>query len=236
MTLVGVEAGSERVVDLSPDLRLAYLGDTKIYEHRSVLPRAFVVGRTRVAQSEESALKMLNSPALDLRREAVVPDADWRRPGGGLSSPDAATSAASVMVVEYRPERVIVEADLAAPGLLVLTDSDYPGWTALVDGEERPIQRADYAFRGVLLEAGRHRVELVYQPGSFRAGLIVSGLAGVAVVGLVALRGRRRRAGDGATLSRRRSPEHDLAGSRRGLHTPGGYGIISRAVDSLEVR
>lgn len=181
MSLVGAEPGQERVVDLSPDLKLVYLGDAKIYEHRAVLPRAFVVGRVRLAPDDEAALGILRSPEFDAREEAVVGEADWLASGGG---PTALGQSAQVRVAEYRPERVVVEADLAAPGFLVLTDAAYPGWKALVDGRERPILRTNYLFRGVRLEPGRHRVEFVYEPASLRAGLAISGLT--AALALVA--------------------------------------------------
>ena len=181
MSLVGAEPGQERVVDLSPDLKLVYLGDAKIYEHRAVLPRAFVVGRVRLAHDDEAVLDLLRSPEFDAREEAVVEEADWLATGGG---PTALGRSAQVRVAEYRPERVVVEADLAAPGFLVLTDAAYPGWRALVDGREQPILRTNYLFRGVRLEPGRHRVEFVYEPASLRAGLTVSGLT--AALALVA--------------------------------------------------
>ncbi|HLA04704.1 MAG TPA: hypothetical protein VJZ16_01855, partial [Syntrophales bacterium] len=41
-------------------------------------------------------------------------------------------------------------------------------------GEGRKIYRADNAFRAVPLEAGRHVVEFVYDPASFKWGLAIS--------------------------------------------------------------
>lgn len=192
LTQVGPEAGSHRVVDLSPDLRLVYLGDTKVYENRAALPRAFAVGRTRLARGDEAALAALRDPSFDPRREAVVGEVDWARPGGGAQGSSALADAARVDVVEHHPERVVVEAELPTTGLLVLTDSAYPGWRATVNGEERAIQRVNHAFRGVKLEAGRHRVVFAYEPASFRVGLAVSGVALLSIVGLIVAPRRAR--------------------------------------------
>ena len=82
--------------------------------------------------------------------------------------------AEEVTILSYDPSRVVVKASLGAQGYLVLTDPYYPGWRARVDGEERPIHRADYLFRAVQLDAGEHIVEWVYAPPSLRLGLILS--------------------------------------------------------------
>ena len=48
--------------------------------------------------------------------------------------------------------------------VLVLHDIYYPGWEAYVDGERRPILRANLLFRGVEVPPGRHRVEFRFRP------------------------------------------------------------------------
>lgn len=67
----------------------------------------------------------------------------------------------------------------------MLTDAYYPGWRALVDGRPAKIERADYYFRAVYLEGGKHTIEFVYDPLSFKVGLAIS-LASLAlmVIGL----------------------------------------------------
>jgi uncharacterized membrane protein YfhO len=67
----------------------------------------------------------------------------------------------------------------------VLTDSWYPGWIARVDGIETPIERADYIFRAVRLAPGEHRVEFEYRPASLQIGALISGVALLALFGVV---------------------------------------------------
>jgi uncharacterized membrane protein YfhO len=75
----------------------------------------------------------------------------------------------------------------------VVTDTFYPGWRALVNDVPAPILRADHAFRGVWLDAGRHRVVFFYAPGSVRVGAIVSLVAtGVVICCLGWPSGRRK--------------------------------------------
>jgi hypothetical protein len=79
---------------------------------------------------------------------------------------------------------------------------DAPGWRVHVDGDERPLLRADLALRAVALDAGSHEVRFSYHDPSVRTGLTLSmiGLVGVAAAfGAGWWNGRRRGAGtDGA--------------------------------------
>jgi uncharacterized membrane protein YfhO len=86
--------------------------------------------------------------------------------------------------------RRTIDLVVAQPGYLVLAYTYYPGWTATVDGRPAEILRADYVLLAVPVEAGQHRVELVYRPLSFIVGAAISGLAVLAMVGL-ALKERR---------------------------------------------
>src|SRR5262249_16785056 len=95
---------------------------------------------------------------------------------------DAAITTAGARIVRYEPDRITIEAQLPRPGFLLLLDNYYPGWRASAAGREVPILRADYTFRAVALPAGATTVEFVYQPTSFRAGLAVALLAGIALV------------------------------------------------------
>ncbi len=96
--------------------------------------------------------------------------------GGGAGS-----GTATLIVDE--PERIIVETDAVRPGILVLTDTFYPGWRVTVDGAPASLLRANYLFRGVYVPAGAHRIEFMYQPAPFRRGLLVSSLALAVVLG-----------------------------------------------------
>jgi hypothetical protein len=97
----------------------------------------------------------------------------------------------SVRLVVDEPERLVAEAIVAAPGLVVIADTFAPGWAASVDGRPAPIVRADFAFRGVAVDAGAHRIELRYRPAAFRVGAATSALAFLVVV-VVAAAARRR--------------------------------------------
>ena len=75
---------------------------------------------------------------------------------------------------------------------LVTSDAYYPGWRALIDGQETRLYRADYAIRGLILPPGQHLVEFIYVPKSLYAGATISTLTMLVVI-IVAVGPRLRR-------------------------------------------
>jgi hypothetical protein len=174
-----------------PSLPLSYDGrDLRVYATPRPLPRAGVVGAQRVAPTEEAQLAAVLEPGFDGRTTVVT-----ERPLPGLQAAPADRPAGRARIVTYEPERVVVEATAARPAELVLTDVHYPGWKVTLDGEPADLHRVDYLLRGTTLPAGSHRVELRYEPLSWRIGWIVSLISLVALAAAVAIALRRRRPG-----------------------------------------
>jgi O-antigen/teichoic acid export membrane protein len=158
-----------------PRLQEVYSGpDGRVYENKDVLPRAFVVGNVQLAPDAHTALQLLSSPGFDPSASAVVEGATdiGVGDGGEASAPEAGRSA---LVVAYSGRKVDVRA--SGPGLLVLTDNNFPGWKATVDGQPVGVVTADYTFRGVPLPPGEHQVEFTFAPASVIIGALVSGLS-----------------------------------------------------------
>ena len=79
--------------------------------------------------------------------------------------------------VRYRPNRVTIKTQQEGNGFLVLMDSYFPGWTVKVDGEDKPILRANHFYRAVQLGPGEHTLEFEYFPEGFKLGLVISGIS-----------------------------------------------------------
>ncbi len=62
-------------------------------------------------------------------------------------------------------------------GYLVLSEAQYPGWRARIDGAIVPVQRVDVMFQGVAVPAGRHSVVFEFASTTLRAGFAISTLA-----------------------------------------------------------
>ncbi len=68
------------------------------------------------------------------------------------------------------------EIEVVSPGAgwVYFSQIFYPGWQARVDGQVQPIYRANYAFMAVYSPREGARIELKYNPASFRFGKLLS--------------------------------------------------------------
>ncbi len=148
-----------------------------VHEFLGALPRAFAVGEVREFDDPSRALAEYGVESFDPAQYATVL--------GELPGPVESAAGSAVEVVSYGPHEIEVTAKVERPCLLVFSEVYYPaGWKAFVDGTETEIYRANYAFRSVYLGPGQHRVVMTYVPGTLRAGLILSLLAGIAIAAL----------------------------------------------------
>jgi hypothetical protein len=200
---------SERHLENVPGLRL--LGqdlDTRVYKNTRAYPRAWIVHDVHVVPGEDEAFRFLQAHA---RREdgAFIVDSFDPRQGAVLEHSgeitDETLRAAQesrecsrgkrdrATIEHYSGRSVTLRVDAACPGLLVLSDTYFPGWTATVNGRDRTIYPTNGAFRGVPVAKGTSRVEFRYEPRAFPIGiaLAVTGLIGF--IGVWVLSAWRRR-------------------------------------------
>jgi hypothetical protein len=178
--------------DAYPGLRLVRDGELRVWENAEAVPRAYVVGRVHGVAGEDAAFARALSPGFDPRAEAVVTGGAVPPPGGAVPASPRSTAAITVDT----PTRVTVRAHLDGPGLLVLTDTHYPGWIATIvsarserpSGTGAPVLLVNGMFRGVWLPAGDHEVHFIYRPASVRLGLALALLALAACLRMAARR------------------------------------------------
>ena len=97
-------------------------------------------------------------------------------------------SLASIRLTEYAPNRLVYTTDNAADGVAVFSEIYYPdGWQTTIDGQPASLARADYVLRALHIPAGRHTIEMRFDPTSLH---VTEGIAYTAAVlillGLVA--------------------------------------------------
>jgi hypothetical protein len=184
--------------------------DVQVRRNRAAFPRAWVVRSAHLIRplaagtsaSRDALITRLRSadpqgqadprrPATDLRAAAYI---ETDQPAAlapylleGAAAPDPTES---VTVREDSSTRVVIEAQLARPGIIILADAFEPGWRLTVDGIPAPVLRANLMMRGAVVDAGAHTLVYRFEPASVRIGALVSaaGLAALAGLALWALR------------------------------------------------
>jgi hypothetical protein len=139
-------------------------GQMWIYRLEPSSPRVYVAQAIEAVDSE-AVLEQEELPEFERTNEALIDQDsvgllrhDYASGSGGKGSPGSA------QITGYRRNSVMIEVNTDRAGILVLHDIYYPGWEVTVDGERRPMLRANLLFRGVEVEAGRHRVEFQFRP------------------------------------------------------------------------
>lgn len=114
---------------------------------------------------------------------------------GPASTRDASES---VALASETSDDLEFDVSLSSSGLLVVNDAFHPGWKAWVDGRRAPVIDVDSRARAVRLAAGRHHVSMRFAPLSVTLGLVLTAVtaAGIAVLGALAIVGRRSGSSD----------------------------------------
>ena len=167
----------------------------EIYANPRALPRAFLASGLAPASGPDDALRQLLAPDLDPRRTVIVESEPALRAAAATGDPPG-----EARITAYQDERVVVQAQTAAPAWLVLADSFDPDWTATRNGEPVEILPADGLFRAVPLPPGASQVEFRYRPRAFRLGAAIGAASLIATLWL-ARRWRPRRAAQGESIA-----------------------------------
>ena len=161
-------------------------------------PRAYLATHL-IPVDSESVLEQEELPEFD-RAHAALIEQDAAPASRATTAPATAPRTpiqptAPRRSREYGRNAVTLEVETDRDSVLVLHDIFYPGWEAYVDGQRRPILRANLLFRGVEVSPGRHRIEFRFRP------LSIDNLSSAAADLDEQERGRRSgdgRLGDGA--------------------------------------
>jgi hypothetical protein len=152
--------------------------DVVIFENPDALPRTMLVHDAHIADDQAAMAEMRGD---EFKPEQMLILAD----GDSLHTGSAQREDEYTRIIEYQPERVVLTVRASAEAYVFLADSWYPGWIARVDGVETSIQHADLIFRAVHVSPGTHQIEFEYRPMSLYAGVIVSLIALVSLLGTV---------------------------------------------------
>jgi hypothetical protein len=158
------------------DLVFTGASGLKVYRHRGVFPRAWAVHELVQAPQSQAGNRMIQDQLADFRRLAYTL---YRPPPlESCAKPD------DVAMTARSTDLVRIRANMACQGMVVVSDTFYPGWRADIDGHSARIYEVNGAMRGVVVPRGAHTVTFHYRPNSAIIGGLLTfiGLAGAAFV------------------------------------------------------
>jgi outer membrane protein assembly factor BamB len=172
-----------------PFTQLNSVPDVTTYSAPGAFPRAWVVPSAfgSPAGDDGKAFAAMDGPAFNPAQAAVV--------DGNAPALPMGAAAGTAVIVQDDPEHLEIQAN--SPGLLVLSDSWYPRWTATVDGSPAPVLRVNCAMRGVVVPRAGARVRMDYANPALVPLACLSWVAVLAAIAFVVRdyrRGREREA------------------------------------------
>src|SRR5262249_41822643 len=137
-----------------------------VFENPTRVPRAYVTYRTRAAPGADELLAAISRKEFDPLETSYVEGMAPIQPPG-----DAPLRGAPATILRDEDRTIEIEADLAAPGLVVVADAYYPGWQATVDDVPAAVVAVDHLFRGVPAGPGHHRIRFHFECRSAERGI-----------------------------------------------------------------
>jgi hypothetical protein len=155
------------------------------------LPHAQLVTDYQVRHDRDDIFRTMASRDFDPRRTVILESEPHPLPA---PNPNPGT----VRIANLSSDELAVEADVATPAILLITDPYSRDWRAVpLEGSSQQsyeILPADYILRAIPLAAGHHHLLVEYAPPSFRTGRAISLAAFTLWIGAaVGLRSRERR-------------------------------------------
>jgi hypothetical protein len=150
----------------------------KVYRRPDAFPRTWAVHELVPAASlGESNIQIFRDPESFHRKATIL---------GAAPPPKLETCNGQdrVDLIEHLPGRLAIRADLACAGMVVLSDSYYPGWSARIDHRPTAIHQVNGAMRGVVVPPGSHTITMHYRPVSVYLGFALTALGILAALQL----------------------------------------------------
>jgi hypothetical protein len=157
-------------------------GTVVVFERRRVLPRLFLPAAAETPEGTDWAAWLARNRSFAAR--ALVAPSPGRPAAWSASSPDGS----ALRLLTLGPARLAAAARLAEDRLLASSVYQDGGWRLLVDGGPRATVLANGPFVAAWLPAGEHRVDLVYRPPGFVAGMVFAAVALAAALAVLAPR------------------------------------------------
>lgn len=174
--------GTEPLMEWNEEIYASAEG-WKVYRNKSVLPRLRTVHQTKIINELRDIKDITETAGWDYAGTVFLYGEDPEL--------EQCPATDTLHLLRRDTDRASFYAEMGCRGMAILADNNYPGWEVMVNGRPARMWDAYGAQRGVVLEAGRHVVEMRFRPGSVAVGLGLT-LIGLLGAGMVLWLDRRQ--------------------------------------------
>jgi hypothetical protein len=153
-----------------------------IYENPNALPRAYVVHHAEIVPVDQVLERVLDAD-FDFYHSVLLTSPLPEEQIGQLAELPIRAQG-EVEITDYDLHKVELSVSTDRPGILILADAHYPGWSVAVDGSKRQLLEVNGIFRGVFVPSGTHDISFQLRPVTLYWGI---GLATLSMVMAVAI-------------------------------------------------
>jgi len=151
-----------------------------VYLNPFALPRAWFVDSVSYVEDKVALMDSVASRAFDPTRVAYVNE----EPNFAVGD-SALYSNVLVPKQDYTAHGFNIYTNAIQDGFLVVSEIYYPqGWEVYIDGEKSKVWQVNHALRGVAVPAGKHIVRFEFHPPENSAGIVVSWISILLILGL----------------------------------------------------
>jgi hypothetical protein len=137
-----------------------------VHKNWTALPRAWFVDSLQVMTEPKAIWEQLNSDAFNPAATAIVEEEI-----AGTEKPEVKNAS----LTAFGMHNISFEVETDRQSFLTVSEVYYPaGWKAYIDGKETEIYPVNYILRGVVVPAGKHTLEMKFEPQSYKLSLVLS--------------------------------------------------------------
>ena len=128
-----------------------------IYRNPGALPWFYLAPQYEIIPDENQILQKLIDPNTNPVQTALIEE------NPGITPDTSETGSIERLEYDEHQGHLRLSTTASGPRILVISQNHHPNWTATVNGEPKPLIRANYLWTAVALEPGEHIVELTYR-------------------------------------------------------------------------
>jgi hypothetical protein len=125
-------------------------------------------------------IRFVNGPTEEMKaitnfnpKDTAVVDVKYKDIVNGITPAD---SASTIRMTTFDNDAITYEAVATGNHAAIFSEIFYKDWNAYIDGKPAKIFKANYVLRGLVIPAGKHKIEFKFEPALYFTGKTVSNI------------------------------------------------------------